>query len=52
MIQLYLEYAPAPPFQGGTPELAPAHVLARVQAQMADSLRQRRALVAQIAARG
>jgi transcriptional regulator GlxA family with amidase domain len=52
MIQLYLEYAPAPPFPGGTPELAPANILARVQAQMANTLPQRQALVAQIAARG
>lgn len=49
MIQLYLEYAPAPPFEGGTPELAPPHIYARVQAQMAESLQRRRALVAQIA---
>ncbi|MEN4047600.1 DJ-1/PfpI family protein [Serratia marcescens] len=48
-IQLYLEYAPAPPFTGGTPELAPPHIYAKVQAQMAESLAQRRALVAQIA---
>ncbi|PYD39602.1 DJ-1/PfpI family protein [Serratia plymuthica] len=51
MIQLYLEYAPAPPFLGGTPELAPAGILARVEEKMADSLQQRRALVEQIAAR-
>ncbi|CAI2439654.1 DJ-1 family protein [Serratia plymuthica] len=51
MIQLYLEYAPAPPFLGGTPELAPTGILARVEETMADSLQQRRALVAQIAAR-
>ncbi len=37
-IQLYLEYAPAPPFEGGTPELAPPHIYAKVQAQMAESL--------------
>ncbi|HAT4910979.1 TPA: DJ-1/PfpI family protein [Serratia marcescens] len=48
-IQLYLEYAPAPPFAGGTPELAPPHIYARVQAQMAESLQRRRTLVAQIA---
>ena len=33
-IQLGLEYAPAPPFNAGRPELAPAHVLAAVQARM------------------
>lgn len=33
-IQLGLEYAPAPPFESGRPELAPPEVLARVQAMM------------------
>ena len=33
-IQLGLEYAPAPPFDAGRPELAPAQVLAAVQARM------------------
>ena len=33
-IQLGLEYAPAPPFDSGRPETAPAHVLAVVQARM------------------
>ena len=33
-IQLGLEYAPAPPFDAGRPELAPAHVLAVVRARM------------------
>ncbi|MBS6367209.1 MAG: hypothetical protein KH420_07665, partial [Clostridiales bacterium] len=41
MIQLYLEYAPAPPFEGGTPELAPPHIYARVQAQLAERLQRR-----------
>ena len=31
-LQLALEYAPAPPFNAGRPETAPAHVLAAVQA--------------------
>lgn len=30
-VQLGIEYAPAPPFDSGTPELAPAHVLARTE---------------------
>lgn len=30
-VQLGIEYAPAPPFNSGTPELAPAYVLASVQ---------------------
>ncbi len=49
-IQLGMEYAPAPPFIGGTPELAPAAVVQQVQATMADNLQRRQALVAQIAA--
>ena len=30
-VQLSIEYAPAPPFNSGRPELAPAHVLAETQ---------------------
>ena len=30
-VQLGIEYAPAPPFNSGRPELSPAHVLARAQ---------------------
>lgn len=30
-VQLSIEYAPAPPFDSGRPELAPAHVLAETQ---------------------
>jgi cyclohexyl-isocyanide hydratase len=30
-IQLGIEYAPAPPFNSGRPELAPAHILANTQ---------------------
>jgi putative intracellular protease/amidase len=37
-VQLGLEYAPAPPFQSGRPELARPEVLARVQAMMASRL--------------
>lgn len=37
-VQLGLEYAPAPPFQSGRPELARPEVLARVRALMAQSL--------------
>ncbi|MFC3069037.1 DJ-1/PfpI family protein [Phenylobacterium soli] len=33
-IQLGLEYAPAPPFEGGRPETAPPEILATVQARM------------------
>lgn len=31
LVQLSIEYAPAPPFNSGRPELAPAHVLANTQ---------------------
>ena len=31
LVQLSIEYAPAPPFNSGRPELAPAHVLADTQ---------------------
>lgn len=30
-VQLSIEYAPAPPFNSGRPELAPAHILAGTQ---------------------
>jgi putative intracellular protease/amidase len=33
-VQLGLEYAPEPPFVGGRPELAPAHILDTVRARM------------------
>jgi cyclohexyl-isocyanide hydratase len=37
-VQLLLEYAPEPPFIGGTPESAPQAVLEAVQARMAKAL--------------
>ena len=37
-IQLAIEYAPDPPFDAGRPETAPAAVLSRVQARMAQML--------------
>jgi putative intracellular protease/amidase len=49
-IQLSLEYAPAPPFDAGRPELAPAHVLAAVQARM-DAILPRRSAEAKTAAK-
>lgn len=42
-ITLGLEYAPAPPFAGGRPELADADTLARVNATMGRVMDQRRA---------
>ena len=49
-IQLGLEYAPAPPFDAGTPETAPAEVLALVRARMAPGMPARRAAVERVAA--
>lgn len=49
-IQLNLEYAPAPPFSAGTPETAPADVVARYHAGRTQ-LHQRRVEHAQDAAR-
>lgn len=40
-VQLGLEYAPAPPFDSGRPELARPEVLARVQAMMSKALESR-----------
>jgi len=45
-IQLCLEYAPAPPFAAGTPEKAPAAVLARARQRQEPSLREREAIIA------
>ena len=45
--QLYLEYAPAPPFDAGTPETAPEAVVARAQARGAAMRRERETLIAE-----
>lgn len=50
-IQLQLEYAPAPPFDAGTPNTAPAEVLAMVRARGA-ALRAERERLIEAAARG
>jgi cyclohexyl-isocyanide hydratase len=47
-IQLALEYAPQPPFQAGTPEEAPAAVLATVRKQMAPTRAARAAIIARL----
>jgi cyclohexyl-isocyanide hydratase len=44
-IQLQIEYAPAPPFEAGSPETAPPAILARLREQNAAALRQRREAV-------
>jgi cyclohexyl-isocyanide hydratase len=48
-IQLLLEYAPEPPFDAGTPDTAPAAVLAHVRARSAAVRAEREALVAAVA---
>ena len=50
-IQLQIEYAPAPPFDAGTPETAPADVVAAVRKKGAAMRQAREALVARIAPR-
>lgn len=50
MIQLGLEYAPAPPFNAGRPELAPPAVLAETKARMAPAMAKRREVVERMAA--
>ena len=50
-IQLQIEYAPAPPFAAGSPETAPAAVLAAAKARGAGMRAEREALVARVAAR-
>lgn len=50
-IQLRLEYCPEPPFTCGQPETAPAEIVERVAASMADVLAERRTLLARAAAR-
>jgi cyclohexyl-isocyanide hydratase len=50
-IQLWMQYAPEPPFRAGTPATAPAHILATARTQVADITRQRKATARRIAAR-
>ena len=50
-IQLSLEYAPAPPFASGRPDMAPPEVLARVTRLSAAATERRLAAVTQAAAR-
>jgi cyclohexyl-isocyanide hydratase len=40
-IQLRLEYNPAPPFNAGSPETAPAEVLALIKERIAPSMQRR-----------
>jgi cyclohexyl-isocyanide hydratase len=50
-IQLQIEYAPAPPFDAGSPETAPAAILAQVRERNAAAWPKRRAAVEAAAAR-
>jgi cyclohexyl-isocyanide hydratase len=47
-IQLQIEYAPAPPFDAGSPETAPADVLAAARQRYAGSRAAREALIARL----
>ncbi|MCD5977910.1 DJ-1/PfpI family protein [Pseudomonas quasicaspiana] len=51
-VQLQLEYAPAVPFNAGHPSTAPAEVLALAHERLRQSIAQRRAIVARVAAQG
>jgi cyclohexyl-isocyanide hydratase len=51
-IQLGLEYAPEPPFTAGTPEEAPAAVLATVRERLASTRKAREAIVTKLTASG
>ncbi len=51
-IQLGLEYAPEPPFGAGTPDEAPAAVLAAVKERLASTRQAREAIVARLTASG
>jgi len=50
-IQLQIEYAPAPPFNAGSPETAPPAILARLRERAAAISAQRRGMVEAAAAR-
>jgi len=50
LVQLQLEYAPAPPFASGSPQTAPAAVLAEAYRRTAQSLEQRTLITERVAA--
>ena len=50
-IQLWLEYAPAPPFAAGHPDTAPAEIVARVRAATSGAREAREQVVRRIEAR-
>jgi cyclohexyl-isocyanide hydratase len=47
-IQLYLEYAPHPPFSAGTPSTSPAEVLEATRAMLQSTIDERAAIVRRI----
>ena len=49
-IQLYMAYAPEPPFDSGTPETAPAAILAQVRRSAAAITKRREATARRVAA--
>ena len=51
LVQLQIEYAPAPSFDSGSPQTAPAHVLAQALKRTAQSRKDRAEVVARAAAR-
>ena len=51
LLQLQLEYAPAPPFQSGSPDIAPQRVLAEAHRRAAASLELRTQITERAAAR-
>jgi cyclohexyl-isocyanide hydratase len=50
-IQLYMVYAPEPPFDSGTPETAPATILNQARQSVAGITAQREATARRVAAR-
>jgi cyclohexyl-isocyanide hydratase len=48
-IQLHMVYAPEPPFDSGTPETAPAHILAQTRATLVEITSQREVTARRIA---
>jgi cyclohexyl-isocyanide hydratase len=50
-IQLYMEYAPKPPFDSGTPETAPPAILRQARLSVQDITAQREATARRVAAR-
>ena len=47
-IQLAMEYAPAPPFQAGTPDEAPPAIVAATKSKLAPSRQAREEIVARV----